>query len=449
MSDDTLIARYARPVPRYTSYPTAPHFAALPEAAYGEWLAALPAGKAVSLYLHVPFCHALCHFCGCHTTVARKFAPVAAYAATLRAEIALLARAIGRRLVVRHLHWGGGTPTMLGVAELAETMRVLAQHFSFAEDAEIAIEIDPRALSGAMVKALAKIGVTRASLGVQDFDPLVQQAVNRWQPFAVVAEAVAALRGIGVAGINFDLMYGLPHQTAAGAAETAARALELAADRLAVFGYAHVPWMKRHQALLSEAALPDACARYRQQQAMARVLTDAGYVAIGLDHFARPEDALAAAAAARHLRRSFQGYTTDAAPALLGIGASAIGALPEGYVQNAAAIPLWRAAVDAGRLPVARGIRLSAEDRLRRAVIEEIMCHLAVDLAAIAARHATSPARLVAPSLPAFAADGLIRWDGSRLEVTARGRPFLRTIASAFDAYYRPEPELPRYSRGI
>jgi oxygen-independent coproporphyrinogen III oxidase len=448
MTDDALLRRYSRPVPRYTSYPTAPHFAPLGAAAYREWLAALPAG-AISLYLHVPFCRALCLFCGCHTRVVREPQPVAAYAADLEAEIGLLAQAIGRRLTVRHLHWGGGTPTILGPAGFAATMAAVARHFNVAEEAEIAVEIDPRTLSGEMTGALADCGVNRASLGVQDFDPAVQLAVNRVQPFATVAAAVARLRRAGIAAVNFDLMYGLPHQSEEGAAASAAQALSLAPDRLAVFGYAHVPWMKRHQALLPEAALPDAQARFRQQQRVAAVLSEAGYVAIGLDHFALARDPLAAAAAAGRLRRNFQGYTSDPAPVLLGVGASAIGALCDAYVQNEAAVPRWRQAVRAGHLPVARGIRLTAEDRLRRDIIAEIMCHLAVDLAATAARHAAPPAPLVTPGLAHLAADGLIEWDGSRLQVTEKGRPFLRTVASAFDAYYRPQPDSPRYSQGV
>jgi oxygen-independent coproporphyrinogen-3 oxidase len=449
MDEEALLARYARPVPRYTSYPSTPHFAPLEPAIYREWLGALPRRAELSLYLHVPFCRALCLFCGCHTTVVRRPQPIAAYAATLRAEIELVAQAIGSSLAIRHLHWGGGTPTMLGAVELTRTMAAVARHFSFAADAEIAVEIDPRTLTRAMAKTLGELGITRASLGVQDFDPVVQQSVHRVQPFAQVAEAVAMLRQAGIAGINLDLMYGLPHQSAAGVAETAGRALDLMPDRLAVFGSAHVPWMKRHQALLPQDALPDTHARYRQQQAIARVLTDAGYIPVGFDHYSRPGDALASAVAAGRLRRNFQGYTTDTAPVLLGLGASAISALPDAYAQNAARVPEWRSAVAAGRLPTARGLRLSPEDRLRRDVIEQIMCRLTVDVAATAARHGAPAEPLRAAPLAGFAADRLIRWDGSRLEVTARGRPFLRTIAAAFDAYQARDARAARYSQGV
>jgi oxygen-independent coproporphyrinogen-3 oxidase len=451
MFEPALLARYARPVPRYTSYPTAPHFAPLANPApYAERLAGLPADTELSLYLHVPFCRELCLFCGCHTTVVRKPEPIAAYAADVQKEAALLAASLGnKRLKLKHLHWGGGTPHSLTPADFARIMEVLARHFAFAPDAEIAVEVDPRTLSREMVKTFAEVGVRRASLGVQDFRPEVQHAVHRLQPFALVAETVDALRSHGIGGINFDLIYGLPYQTEASVAETAAQALTLAPDRLAVFGYAHVPWMKRHQALLPEAALPDEAARYRQQEAVFQVLTEAGYIPIGLDHFARPDDPLARALAEGTLRRNFQGYTTDAAPVLLGLGASAISTLPDAYVQNFASIPQWSGAVRAGRLPLARGIVLSAEDRLRRAVIEAIMCYGAVDLAALAARHETAWAALLTPALEALATDGLIAWQGPVLKVTARGRPFLRHVAAAFDAYFRPEAAPRRHSQGV
>jgi oxygen-independent coproporphyrinogen-3 oxidase len=450
---EELISRYGGLVPRYTSYPTAPYFAPMSDpGAYADSLRVLPQSAEVSLYLHVPFCRRLCLFCGCHTTAVRRHEPIAAYAASLRAEILLLARAIGRPLRVRHLHWGGGTPTVLASADLTGIMDLLAKHFSFAADAEVAVELDPRQLSAEVVRTLVSIGVTRASLGVQDFDPVVQQVVNRVQPYDLVAKAVASVRGAGIGAINLDLMYGLPHQTEASLAATAEQALRLAPDRVAVFGYAHVPWLKRHQALLPEAALSDGLGRFRQEQAARRVLTGAGYVAIGLDHFARPGDALASAAATGRLRRNFQGYTADPAPVLLGLGASAISALPRAYVQNAAAIPQWGTAVRAGRLPVVRGITLSPDDALRRDVIEQIMCNLEVDLAETAARHGASSEPLLAPALSALrrqADDGLIRWEEPRLHVTATGRPFVRSIAAAFDAYHRSGPTQPRHSQAV
>lgn len=435
-----LIAAYDQRVPRYTSYPTAPHFSAdIDGATYAGWLQALPADAALSLYLHVPFCTQLCLFCGCHTAVVNRTEPVEAYASTLLAEIDLIAAAIGRRLDVQHIHWGGGTPTMLPPASLRAIDARLRERFHVPPDAEIAIEVDPRTLGTPALEALTAMGVTRASIGVQDFDPVVQRAIGRIQPWRATATAVAGLRHIGLRSINLDLLYGLPHQTEASVAATAQKALTLLPERVAVFGYAHVPWMKKHQALLPEAALPEALARHAQSRAAERVLCDAGYAAIGLDHFARPDDEMAVAARSGRLHRNFQGYTTDDAPILLGLGASSISSLPQGYVQNAAGVPAWRDAIRDGRLPVARGITLTPQDRLRRSVIERIMCDCAVDLAAIASRHDAAPSSLMdaAPALEQLARDGLIHWSGYRLAVTDVGRPFLRMVAAAFDTYLR------------
>lgn len=432
-----LLPKYDRPVPRYTSYPTAPHFTpAVDGATYGEWLAALPDSASMSLYLHVPFCAALCLFCACHTTVARRPEPLESYAATLRAEIDLITARMGRPLTVHHLHWGGGTPTILPPATLKSVMDELRRRFTFAPDAEIAIEIDPRTLTEEMVDTLAEVGVNRVSLGVQDFNEQVQHAIGRHQSFETTSRCVDSLRRVGISGINLDLIYGLPHQTVDGVVDTVSQALELSPDRAAVFGYAHVPWMKKHQALLPEAALPGSVERFHQRAAVEETILGRGYVAAGLDHFALPQDPMGRAAGANALRRNFQGYTTDTAEVLVGLGASSIGSLPQGYVQNHPAVPSWRDAVREGRLPTARGIALTAEDRLRRAVIEAIMCHFAVDLAEIAAAHKADPSGLMdaAPALQAMARDGLVDWDGYRVAVTEAGRPFLRWVAAAFDS---------------
>jgi oxygen-independent coproporphyrinogen-3 oxidase len=436
-----LIAKYDRRVPRYTSYPTAPNFsAAVTGTNYTQWLGGLAAGTPLSLYLHVPFCAALCRFCACHTTVVHRPEPLVAYARTMIEEIDLVAEAIGRRLPVRHIHWGGGTPTALPPEWMLAITDRLRQRFNFAANVEIAVEIDPRTLSEPSLQVLAMMGTTRASLGVQDFDPLVQQTVNRIQTFDTTANCARRLRDIGIASLNLDLIYGLPHQTTSGVAATVEQALRLAPDRVAVFGYAHVPWMKKHQSLLPEDALPGAVARYAQRQAVGDVAVAQGYQPIGLDHFARRTDRLAQADDEGRLHRNFQGYTTDDAPVLLGLGASSIGSLPDGYAQNAASVPVWRDAVRAGRLPIARGVAMSADDRLRRDVIEQIMCRFAVDLPAVAARHATDATGLLsaAPELAEQASDGLVEWDGNRLAVTPVGRPFVRAVAAAFDAYLAP-----------
>jgi oxygen-independent coproporphyrinogen III oxidase len=441
MEPNRLLEKYDRLVPRYTSYPTAPHFSdAVTPGDYAAWLRDLPPDAPLSLYLHVPFCASLCLFCACHTTVVNQLAPLRAYADTLLMEIDLVARSIGRRQRVKHIHWGGGTPTCLPPDAMRDIMTRLRAFFDVAEDAEIAVEVDPRTLTTASLDALAEMGTTRASLGVQDFDPKVQATINRHQDFALTARCAERLRRVGIRSLNLDLIYGLPYQTVDGLRETVRQALALRPDRVAVFGYAHVPWMKKHQALIPDSALPKRDERYAQQQAAELAIAEAGYVRIGLDHFALPGDAMATAATAGHLKRNFQGYTTDDAPILLGLGASSIGSLPEGYVQNHPAVPAWRDAVRAGTLPIVRGIALTAQDRLRRDVIEQIMCGFTVDLAETAERHGATPAALMdaAPALQDMARDGLLDWDGYRVTVRPEGRPFVRNVAAAFDTWLRP-----------
>jgi len=433
-----FLARYDTRVPRYTSYPTAPHFSpAVTPDLYRSWLAALPSGEPVSLYLHVPFCEQLCFYCGCNTAVARREGPRIAYAEALIREIALGAAAIVRRPRVTHIHWGGGTPTALPARSLRHIMAELRATFDIDPNAEIAIELDPRHLQDDRLAALADMGVTRASLGVQDFEPAVQEAVGRIQSFPLTKSVADKLRAQGITALNVDLMYGLPHQTSQSVLETANLALQLEPDRVAVFGYAHVPWMKRHQKLMPEAALPGPVERYAQREAMEQAIVAAGYTTIGLDHFARPGDALSEAAGRGSMHRNFQGYTTDTAPTLIGFGASAIGSLPQGYTQNATNLPEYRGAISRGRLPVARGIAISPDDRLRRDVIEQIMCRLHVDLREIAAAHGADPGALIqaARRLAPMQEDGLIKWNGSVVEVLPAGRPFVRSVAAAFDTY--------------
>jgi oxygen-independent coproporphyrinogen III oxidase len=438
MMDPDLLARYDRAVPRYTSYPTAPHFhAGIDAATYGRWLGALPAGMPLSLYLHIPFCQSLCWYCGCHTTVARHYGRISDYLEVLLAEIALVAGALGERRPVSHVHLGGGTPTMLDAHDLERLGRALGEHFDLLPEAEIAVEIDPRTLTLAGVGALAAIGVNRASLGVQDVNPKVQRAINRWQPLEMTERAVGWLRAAGIGRINVDLIYGLPHQTEGLVVRSVEGVLALAPDRVALFGYAHVPWMKRHQRLIDESALPGREARAGQFRAAAARLLEAGYVAIGIDHFARRSDSLVIAQREGRLQRNFQGYTTDDAATLLGFGASSIGSLPQGYVQNAVSIGAWRTAIRDGMLAVVRGLALDSEDRVRRAIIERLMCDFAVDLDQLCSRLGW-PADLLQPELDALAPlvdDGLVERDGRVIRVTARGRPLVRVVCAAFDAY--------------
>ena len=420
-----------RNVPRYTSYPTAPHFSsAIDSKVYGEWLAALPPDATLSVYIHVPFCTELCLYCGCNTRAVRRREPVDAYAQRIVDEIALLRDLTGRSLT--HLHWGGGTPSILDAAWLETITAKLASLFDLSALKEHAIELDPRRIDRKLVQALKSIGVNRASLGVQDASAHVQQAIGRIQPFDLVAQAADWLRGAGIDNLNIDLMYGLPTQSAHDVARSAKLAASLGAQRLALFGYAHVPWFKRHQRLIDEASLPGLNERLEQAQVAAETLIGLGYEAIGLDHFALPDDELAVAARQKRLRRNFQGYTTDEADALIGLGASAIGRLPEGFVQNASDLAGYARAINAGRLATVKGLAFSEDDRVRAAIIERLMCDLAVDLTGYG-----NPVRFAAEieALRPLSEEGLLRIDGGHVAVTPRGRPYVRIVAAAFDAY--------------
>lgn len=422
-------------LPRYTSYPTALDFSPSVDAStYDGWLRALPAGVDGSLYLHVPFCAELCLYCGCHTSVARRYQPVASYCDLLEKEIAAIAERAGQALIVRRAHWGGGSPTILKPDDFHRLMAALRRGFTFADDAEIAIEIDPRTMTEPLAYALGREQLTRASLGVQTFDPLVQQTIRRVQSYEDTARVVEWLRAAGVGGINVDLMYGLPHQTAANVVASTQRTLTLDPDRISLFGYAHVPWMKRHQALLPERALPGQAERLRQFDEAAALIASAGYRRIGFDHFAKPTDSLAQADAG--LRRNFQGYTTDNAPALIGLGASAISSLPQGYAQNAASVAQYRRAIEGGGLPTARGVALTAEDRIRRDVISEIMCRLTVDLNEICRAHGAGLDMFAddVARLKPLQEDGVAQIEGTRVTVPEDARHLVRAVGAIFDS---------------
>ena len=425
-------------LPRYTSYPTAPHFsAAIGPGSYAEWLQAIPRHASTSLYLHVPFCRSMCWYCGCNTSVVRRDDPVAVYAAALRCEIELVSRQIDRRIKVDHIHFGGGTPTIMAPEAFVDLMGSLRQSFFVPPSAEIAIEIDPRTLTGQMIDALAFGGVNRASLGVQSFDPVVQRAINRVQSFEETAAATTGLRRAGISGINFDLIYGLPHQTVASCLDTVSRCVELRPGRFSVFGYAHVPAFKKHQRRIDDAALPDSLARHQQSEAIAAALQRAGYVRIGLDHFALPDDGMAVAFREGRLRRNFQGYTTDESNVLLGFGASAIGRLPQGYVQNEVGTRAYEQAIASGRLATVKGYALTGDDRLRAEIIERIMCDFSVDLDSICARHGSLADAMLqsAPRLRNLVSDGVVELDGASLAVPVDSRFLVRSVAAAFDAH--------------
>ncbi|MCF3641719.1 oxygen-independent coproporphyrinogen III oxidase [Rhizobium sp. TRM95111] len=434
-----LIEKYGEArLPRYTSYPTAPGFsAAVGAGTYGDWLSGIGPRTEASLYLHIPFCRSMCWYCGCHTTITQRDEPVLDYVDMLRREIGLVSEKAGNRLNIRHVHFGGGTPTIMQPEEFRDLLGLLRARFTFTVGTEIAVEIDPRTLAPEMAAVLGEAGVTRASLGVQSFDPVVQKAINRIQSERQTLDAVERLRGAGLQGINFDLIYGLPHQTVASCIETAKAAVRMRPDRFAVFGYAHIPSFKKHQRLIDESALPDAAMRARQAEAIAETLGAAGYVRIGLDHYALPADGLAVAARRGRLHRNFQGYTTDGCTTLIGFGASAIGRTPDGYIQNEVPPGLYARRISSGKLATAKGYRLTAEDRMRAEIIERLMCDFRVDVTTIAARHGFDAVPLVDGSarLATLKDDGVIDIRGGTVTVRQDHRFVVRAVAAAFDAY--------------
>lgn len=432
------LAHAGRSLPRYTSYPTAVSFepAEGPEAA-AAWAAASRPDQALSAYVHVPFCKRMCWYCGCHTSVFHEYDRVRTFYETLRREVDLWAGALGPHAGLAHLHFGGGSPNALAPEHFIALTRLLADRLALRPGAEVAAELDPGLLSAEFIAAVGEAGVTRVSLGVQTFDPEVQAKVNRIQPFDQVAACAEGLRAAGVPALNFDLMYGLPGQSPEIVAASTELAIGLRPDRVAVFGYAHVPWMKKHQRMIREEDLADARGRWDQAEAADAVLTGAGYVRIGLDHYARPEDPMAVATAEGRLRRNFQGYTDDPAPLLAPIGPSAIGRFGAGFVQNAIGTDVWGRAVEAGRLPVARQLAVTAADELRAAAIERLMCDMAVDTAAVCAAHGAPEDALddAVAAAVALQDEGLCEVAGRRVTVPEPARRLMRVVAAAFDAH--------------
>lgn len=433
----SALALAERSAPRYTSYPTAPHFSPqIDGAAAANWMGALADSASLSLYLHVPYCRAICNYCGCHTKAALRDEPLELYVQKLVAEIALTAKATKARRVT-HIHWGGGTPGLLGPQRLQRLVAALGEHFDTGGVVEHAIELDPRHVDRALADALAECGVNRVSFGVQDINAHVQKAIGRIQPPEQVEQAAGLIRAAGISAINLDLMYGLPEQIETDVARTARWAASLEPARLAIFGYAHVPWMKKHQRLIDEAALPGAAQRMAQEEIARAALLASGYEAVGLDHFARPQDGLAVAARSGTLRRNFQGYTADAADALLPLGASSIGFLPQGFIQNAPDIGAWMRAVDEGHLACTRGIAINDDDRLRARVIERLMCDYRIDFGAYARGLTGYTAALddAIGALDELQAQGIAVRTDRVVKLTPAGRPFVRLVAAAFDAY--------------
>lgn len=433
-----LSAKLGESVPRYTSYPTAPHFhSGIDAQTVRGWLEAIEPSSEISLYLHVPYCDKLCWFCACHTKQTRHYAPVASFLRSLHAEIETVAGIVRGKGRIRALHFGGGSPTMLTPSDIVALGRRLRAEFDLLDDASVSIEIEPNDMDEARLEALAAIGMTRASLGVQDFDPKVQKAINREQSFELTKQVVDGVRARGVKSVNLDLLYGLPHQTLESIAMTVEQALTLVPDRMALFGYAHVPWFKKHQTMIDEAWLPDSMQRLAQSRLAAQMIEAAGYEPIGLDHFAKPGDSLAIAAMAGRLHRNFQGYTEDQCDTLIGFGPSSISRYRQGYAQNIVATGEYEKAAAAGRLATARGIELSLDDRARGWVIERLMCDFSFSAIELVELFGERGQKLLlqASRLATNGSGRLIELRNDHFVVPAESRALVRTVAAKFDNY--------------
>ena len=424
-------------VPRYTSYPTAPQFAGgVGDQTFVEWIEAIPAGSSISLYMHVPFCRRLCWFCACRTQGTSSDEPVRAYAKVLKAEIALLKRHLAPGVRLSRLHWGGGTPTLMPADMMRDLAATVFDVVPMAEGAEFSVEIDPNEVDAARLDALVASGMNRASIGVQDFDPEIQKVIGREQSYELTKEVADMIRDRGVPSLNADILYGLPFQTNTRIADSVQKLLTLSPDRVALYGYAHVPWMSRRQQMIPSDAIPTPQERLNLFETARKLFVWDGYDEIGIDHFARPTDGMAKAAKAGTLRRNFQGYTDDTAPVLVGLGASSISRFPQGYAQNASATAAHTKAIREGHFSTHRGHAFSGEDQLRGRIIEALMCDFRVDRAEILACFAVTQARLdqlLADAAAAF--PGMVTLDDSGLAIPPQARPLTRMVARAFDAY--------------
>ena len=433
-----ISARFGETAPRYTSYPTAPHFhPGIGPETVARWMESISADDAISLYLHIPFCDRLCWFCACHTKHTLRYEPVREYLRFLDAEIATVSRLLAGRGRIRTVHFGGGSPTMLLPEDLVRLDRTLRNAFRYDKAAEVSVEIDPNDIDEGRLDALAAIGLTRASLGIQDFDPRVQKAINREQSFECTRAVVEGLRRRGVGSINLDMLYGLPFQTRDSIRATAEQVLTLRPDRIALFGYAHVPWFKKHQQMIDEAALPDSKERYAQSRIVSELLQERGFEAIGIDHFARPDDRLAIASREGRLHRNFQGYTDDACETMIGLGPSSVGRFRQGYAQNATATGQYERMVSEGGLATVRGIELRDEDRARAWIIERLMCDFAFSCAEALDRFGEAAAAAIVEAGYRAAADPdrLLERQGDLFVVSEAGRPLVRLVAAQFDQY--------------
>jgi oxygen-independent coproporphyrinogen III oxidase len=448
-----LLAKYDSAAPRYTSYPPIPYWGPVDPATVADWLGApRAAGEgSLSLYTHIPFCTSRCHYCGCFVVITPHQEPAERYLQAVHREMELVAERLGPHQPVRQYHLGGGTPNFISAEAMERLVAKARDRFRFEEGVEMSIEVDPRHLTPDSIRHLRGLGFTRLSLGIQDFDEQVQAGVNRVQPYAQVAALMDAARAAGFAGVNFDLIYGLPHQTRGRFARTVERVLTLAPDRLALYNFAYLPQAFPHQRKMDEPALPDPEEKLAIFLAARGLLTDSGYQAIGLDHFARHDDELARAYRAGTMRRNFMGYTTQAGTDLLAFGVSGISEFNGRFWQNQKKLVTYQRTVEAGHIPAVRGLLLDGEDLLRQAVVAGLFCQGVVDFQALGTRFGIEPRRHFAQELSELEplrADGLVRLDRERLTVTETGQFFLRNIAVLFDHRTRKGAPV-RFSRTV
>ena len=455
--DPDLIRRYDKSGPRYTSYPTAVQFhAGFTAADYRAQATATnetAAPRPLSLYFHIPFCDTVCFYCACNKVVTKDRKRASPYLGRLHREIALQGELFDRSRTVEQLHWGGGTPTFISHEEMQELMNVTREHFRLRDDdgGEYGIEVDPREVRSETLEVLRRLGFNRLSMGVQDFDPVVQKAVNRIQSEAETFAVLERARALGFRSINMDLIYGLPHQTVESFARTLSKIIDAGPDRLSVFNYAHLPELFKPQRRIAAADLPSPQAKLDILQMTIEHLTAAGYVYIGMDHFARPDDELAVAQRKGTLYRNFQGYSTHAECDLVGLGVTAIGMVGDCYSQNQRTLETYYAPLDAGHLPVMRGVALDADDRLRRAVIMQLICHFTLDFAAIERAHGIRFLDYFAAELAELRTmqqDGLLDVDLASIRVRPAGKLLIRNICMVFDRYLREKQEK-RFSKVI
>lgn len=433
-----IITKLSANVPRYTSYPTAPNFSPdLGPQLVEKMHASIDGGDPISIYIHIPYCDRLCWFCGCHTKQTKSYAPISYYVETLLEEIELHRKALLYRPEVAHIHFGGGSPSMLKSEDFNELSKKLRASFGVTKKTEISVEIDPNDMSDDMLVGLQKLGITRASIGVQDFDPDVQEAINRPQTFEQTRDLIQALRAINISSINVDALYGLPRQDMKRLETTLEKVISLSPDRVAMFGYAHVPWLKKHQNMIKDQELPNIQQRHQQADLADRYLTSNGLQKIGIDHYATPEDSLTKALKAGTLHRNFQGYTTDQCHNLLGLGASSINQYDGGFIQNIVPTKQYKTEISDGHFAANRGYELTQDDRIRGHVIERLMCDFSFNFDDVTNKFgdAGTPIIEMAKSIALKDLDELCRVGDNEFYISEDKLAFTRIVASKFDAY--------------